>query len=286
MNVVHNMLVNAVDDKYICHLKHERTIYQNVVPITILAHLWTTYGTVDDGDITKNEERMKQQWNPPTTIETLYQQLETGRAYATKGGEAISERQLCRWGYDNILATGLFSRPCEKWRNMAMNKKSWNNFKAHFTQAEKDRSKTTATESGYTANATSKIEIENVVRETIQQELGNILCQELGQGAPPPPVFQPSELDATEEAPDTNAQANAVTTKDLKRVIEEVLNEYNPPARNTRNAKKRRKIKPAAQATVNRQDLTYCYTHGVNSNLWHNIKACTRRCAKHDETAT
>ena len=102
-NVVRNMLINAVDDKYICHLKHERTFYQNITPLEILTHLWTTYGVIDDNDITKNETRMKALWNPPTTIETLFQQLETGKKYAAKGGEEISYHQLYKWGYDKNL---------------------------------------------------------------------------------------------------------------------------------------------------------------------------------------
>ena len=114
INVVRNLIINSVENKYICFLKHERTMYQNVDPIDLLNHLWDTYGTVDDGDIIENEKRMKQQWNPPTTIESLYQQLEVGQKYAKQGGEDISDRQLYRWGYENILNTGRFDRACEK----------------------------------------------------------------------------------------------------------------------------------------------------------------------------
>ena len=51
---VRNMIINAVDDKYIFHLKKERTIYQSVETIDMLDHFWTTYGTVEDGEITEN----------------------------------------------------------------------------------------------------------------------------------------------------------------------------------------------------------------------------------------
>ena len=78
------MIINSVEDKYICSLNHERIMYQNIIPIDLLDHLWNKYDTVDDGYITANEKRMKKQWNPPTTIESLYQQLERGQKYAKK----------------------------------------------------------------------------------------------------------------------------------------------------------------------------------------------------------
>ena len=67
-----------------------------------------------------------------------------------------------------------------------MQNKTWVSFKEHSTQADKYRDKTTATESGYTSKAATKFDIQNVVRETIQQELRKPLFQELGQGSLPP----------------------------------------------------------------------------------------------------
>ena len=287
-NVARNMIVNAVEDKYICHLKHERTFYQNVQPVELMRHLWATYGMIDDDDITKNEERMKAQWNPPATIESLFQQLETGRAYAAKGKEIISDQKLYRWGYDNIVNTGLFDRPCKKWRNKDMADKTWETFKQHFTQAEKDRAQSTAKESGYTANAAEKIDIAAVVRDAVQQEISTLLCQEVGQGHPPPPEppSLPPELEISTPGPEVTA--NAVTAKDIKRVVEEVLRDYDPPARNTRRAKRRRynDTQHKAQAILDGVPVTYCYTHGITTNLKHNSHTCTKRCKGHDESAT
>ena len=45
-NVVHNMVMNTVDDKYICHLKHKHMMYQKVESIILLANLWTTYKAI------------------------------------------------------------------------------------------------------------------------------------------------------------------------------------------------------------------------------------------------
>ena len=124
-----------------------------------------------------------------------------------------------------------------------------------------------------------KLDFKTAVREAVQQELGTFLCQEIGQGYPPTPP------ETTKEPP---KQANAVTETDLKRAIAEALKEYDPPARNTRAKKRRRTDKPKekAQAIIDGVPVTYCYTHGVTSNLNHHSGSCQRRCKGHDKTAT
>ena len=138
--------------------------------------------------------------------------------------------------------------------------KTWETFKKNFTQAEKDRAQSTAKESGYTANAAEKIDIAAVVRAAVQQEISTLLCQEVGQGQPPPPA-PPTIHPTLDTAPQNHdATANAVTAKDIKRVVEEVLRDYDPPARNTRRAKRRRvnDTKHKAQAIVDGAPVTYC----------------------------
>ena len=64
-------------------------------------------------------------WNPPTPIETLYEQLIDGQQFALKGGETIHDSQLVRKGYEIIGKTGLFNEDCKEWRKkQKMNKPS------------------------------------------------------------------------------------------------------------------------------------------------------------------
>ena len=49
---------NSVDNKYTNHLRHACTTYQNVDPITVLAHLWTTYGDLDKANMPANKRRI------------------------------------------------------------------------------------------------------------------------------------------------------------------------------------------------------------------------------------
>ena len=174
-----NLILNSIDDKYIKTLKNEHTRYAKVSPLALMTHIWTTYGAVDDADQTQNEMRMKQQWNPPTPIETLFEQLEDGKHFAAKGHEVIDDTQLIRWAYDNIKRTGLFDRDCEKWRKKPHADKDWTSFQQFFLEADEDRKKnsTTASEATYTANQ---------VQELLQHEIDTIL-----QTTEPPPATTP-----------------------------------------------------------------------------------------------
>jgi len=61
-----------------------------------MEHIWITYGKITTSDLTTNEERMYTNWNPPTPIETLYEQLTDGQQFAMQEGETIHNLQLVR----------------------------------------------------------------------------------------------------------------------------------------------------------------------------------------------
>ena len=157
ITALRNLILNSVDNKYICKLEHEDTGYARVTPLQLMTHLWDTYGAIDDADHAKNEENMKQPWTPPEPIDTLFEQLKQGQEFAAKGKEIISDSQLVRWGYQNIKNTGLFNRECEKWRKRTETK-TWDDFVDHFNTAyddylKYDTSPPTAAEATYTANS-------------------------------------------------------------------------------------------------------------------------------------
>ena len=136
-----NLILNAVDNKYITDLEDDLTGYAKVSPLELMTHLWTSYGTVDDADHAANEEAMKKPWTPPEPIATLFDQLKKGQEFAARGNEVIDDTQLIRWGYQNIKNTGLFNRECERWRKKEPKEKSWKDFKKHFILAYDDHLK-------------------------------------------------------------------------------------------------------------------------------------------------
>ena len=83
--VLQSFIINCVEDQDINALKDPVTNYVLVTPLELMTHLWTTYGTIDQGDLSANKERTKAPWLPPTPIETLFKQMSNGKKYAAKG---------------------------------------------------------------------------------------------------------------------------------------------------------------------------------------------------------
>ena len=53
-----------------------------VDPLTFLTHLWDTYEEVTIVDLRSNETKMMAQWNPHSSIKSIFLQLEEGQAFA------------------------------------------------------------------------------------------------------------------------------------------------------------------------------------------------------------
>jgi len=157
-HIFRNMIVNSIEEKYISTLCHPITRFNTCTPLNLTEHIWNTYGKITTSDLTANEERMYANWNPPTPIETLYEQLTDGQQFAMQGGETIHNSQLVRKGYEIIGRTGLFTEDCKEWRKKPEDEQTFDNFKHFFTAADDDRRKNNATtgSSGYSANQSNK----------------------------------------------------------------------------------------------------------------------------------
>ena len=259
-----NQIIHKVDDQYISTLKNARTKYATVTVNDMMKHLWSTYGKIDMNDLTANETRMKQQWAPPSPIETLFKQLKDGQAFAASGKETISDSQLVRFGYDIMNNTGVLSRPCTKWRNEKAGDQTWAKFMTHFTAAVKDYNKnTTSSDMKYSAAQ---------VQELVDQRM----CQYVIE-SPEPTTTTPS--------------ANATqTTPSMEAMFETWLQNRNTPLGNPLPGQH---LQPHTKAPLLCQGyddkgkpITYCWSHGITQNLKHDSKNCTRRKEGHKENAT
>ena len=222
VTALRNLILNAIDEKYIQPLKHEISSYANVKLYDLLTYIWKTYGKIDDADHTLNEQRMKASWSPPTPIETLFDQLDDGQEFAAQGNEVIDNSQLMRWAYDNIKSTGLFDKDCERWRKRPPITKIWPAFKTFFIIAEDDRKKNSpsAAEASYSANQ---------VQQLIQDELTSILAD----STPPSLIDNSTTILTSTSVPSSSVPASAnaaVTADEVRAIIKEALraNSYCP----------------------------------------------------------
>jgi len=72
---------------------------------------------------------------------------------------------MVRYTYDTIVATGIFTHACTKWRKRITTDQTWVKCKIYFTEADRDRTKNlTSEEATYTTN-----QVETMVRDQLEQ---------------------------------------------------------------------------------------------------------------------
>jgi hypothetical protein len=262
---------NCCPKKYLSDLKDPITKFCRCTPLELLDHLWTTFGTTTSKDLTDNWSTMNAQWNPPTPIADLFQQLQDGQTFAKDGHKDITDSQLLRLCYDNVNNTRLFNDALKIWRAKPEAFKTYNNFKILMTIKHNDRMKNNlrSKAAGYSANQTTFVT--NLIHQELQQFVNHM------------PYFQ--QEPTKDENQDPNAQmapdkANAAITNDtINDLFKLMMKEHktkSPP-----------KTKPKAQGKDNKdKDITYCHSHGITSNLWHNSTTCSRKKEGHKDAAT
>ena len=60
----------------------------------LLDHLVTTYAAINKFDLEKNQEKMTARYNPNAPIETLFEQITDGIAYAELGDTPFMSKQI------------------------------------------------------------------------------------------------------------------------------------------------------------------------------------------------
>ena len=75
-------------------LKHKRTGYVRVALWQLLDHLVTTYTTINQFDLEKNQEKMTARYDPNAPIKTLFKQITNGVAYAELGDKLFTAKQI------------------------------------------------------------------------------------------------------------------------------------------------------------------------------------------------
>jgi hypothetical protein len=272
-----SMITTNCPEKYLADLKDPITKFRRCTPIQLLNHLWTTFGTITSKDLTENWTSMNAQWNPPTPIADLFKQLKDGQLFAKEGKEDITDSQLLRLCYDNVNATGLFNDALKIWRAKSDADKNYDAFKTLMTAEHDDRMKNhlTSKDAGYAANQATFVT--DLVHQELQQFVNHMpfYQQEPTNNENQDPNLPPAA--APPSAP-TNVNA-AITTDTLKDIFQSLMKEHK-----TNNPTK---VKPKAQGKdENDKDITYCHSHGITSNLWHNSTTCSRKKEGHNDKAT
>jgi hypothetical protein len=145
-------LIAATHYSYISALAHPDIGFANVTALQIMQHLYDNYGVISIAQRQSNITRMNNVWQPPAPIETLFDQLQRGVAFAAATGEPIADATVARIGYNQILRTGLFAEACRDWRLRDEANQTYAEFLVHFKRQDRDRLESaTAGSQGYAA---------------------------------------------------------------------------------------------------------------------------------------
>jgi hypothetical protein len=101
----------------------------------MIDHLFLSYGSITAVDIEQNFENMRNTWDPPQPVETLFKQIQYFVDFAEAGGVAIGAAQKLSSAYSKIFKSGKFNSACRRWDEKLEADKTWSTFKIHFAAA-------------------------------------------------------------------------------------------------------------------------------------------------------
>jgi hypothetical protein len=111
--------------------------YANISARYMLDHLYETYGNITAVDLEINFEHMRRAWDPQQPGESLFKKIQDCADYSEAGGFLIGHQQQINVGYAKIFATGHFMSACLRWKEKDAIKKTWTQFKSHFSAAHR-----------------------------------------------------------------------------------------------------------------------------------------------------
>jgi hypothetical protein len=105
-------LLAAINDIYYRSLRNRITGYASVTTLTILCHLYDSYGNIWPTDLIDNDTRMKAPYDPTQPMELRFDQFDDAIELAANANAAYTGPQIVAYAYNTILQTGLFTDAC------------------------------------------------------------------------------------------------------------------------------------------------------------------------------
>jgi hypothetical protein len=150
--VLRNFLIAAFPSIFLATMENPVTGFGNVTCLEHLTHLHNNNDNITEEELEANILQIRAQWNPPTTIESLFVQIEDGVAFTAEGLDEPMKPTVLRWAYDIVAKMGRYDIACREWRqfNPDPSTKNWAKFKTHFKAADRNiRSQDTTGSAGY-----------------------------------------------------------------------------------------------------------------------------------------
>ena len=261
-------LITAFDDIYLSGLRNRHTGFAGLTLLTMLQHLYDSYGDLTPTELEDNDERMRSAYDATEPIETLYNQIEQAVDIAEAGQQPYTNAQILTRAYTLILQTGLLDDACRDWDDKTTTQKTWASFKVHFAKAHKKlrQQQATASKTGmHAANAVLE-SIQNDATQAIQ-ELSNATMADRNHI---------SELINANQATQTNMKSIHDSIKLLQAQVTMLMTATIQGQGSNNNPRR----------TRDPNSPWYCWTHGRTFSEKHQSPTCRNRKEGHQEAAT
>ena len=128
---------DSMSEIYYKALKYTHMGYAKVTLRQLLNHLVTTYAVIDQFDLEKNQGKMTARYDPIAPIETLFEQITNGIAYAKLGDTPFTSKQIVDTALLSLAKTGVFHDDLKEWNRNPPFSRDWNTFIVHFAKAHR-----------------------------------------------------------------------------------------------------------------------------------------------------
>ena len=288
---------DAIEDKYLETLVNDDTqLIQDDIP-TVLDYLFDLYGKVPSEEVKQKEAEIRTMaYHPADPMILLYNPIEKLKKMAEAAAIPYTTDQLLDIGLTVIRNTRDFERALGDWELLPPIRKTWDKFKTHFKDAQKQlraiRGPTMQQAGYHHAN-----HLASQLREDINKrdsELLTVIQSALETASVAPSVLS-SEVSTI--ATPMQQQVNAVQSDPVQLEILKLLQQMQqsmmttaPQNNNNTNTEQRRGRgrrqtgKTPDNASFNRNVTDkYCWTHGA---CGHTSEQCRAKASGHQDTAT
>ena len=111
------LALDSMYEIYYKALKHEHMGYARVSHRNLLDHLVTTYAAIDQFDLKANQGKMMERYDSVSPIETLFDQISDGAAFAELGDRAFTPEQIVDTALLCVAKTRVFQDDIKDWNN-------------------------------------------------------------------------------------------------------------------------------------------------------------------------
>jgi hypothetical protein len=161
-----SQILEAVGPQFFRDVRDSTDTMMGVGPKELLDHLKSTYGHISSVEIYQNAQKLDEPWDGRGPIDEYWEKLQKVRDFAKFAKSPIDDISCINTVLNCMAKLPDFAMACYEQRNLAHEAWTWQDMKARFNKANKNRSNKTTGDHGYnTANAAVAVNKSNTASE-------------------------------------------------------------------------------------------------------------------------